>query len=239
MTATPAVAAVLFDLDGTLAVGDQDRQTVLSTAFERAGVEPFCDADAIETAAGDVPDADSDRDFFRRTFRIAAERHGGPIDQAAALARAYDGTIDRSAVSFRPGAETALEYARSLGPVGLVTNGQRENQRIKLEALGIEDAFDVRVFAGDDTPPKPSTEPFHTAVDSLGVTPSSAYYVGNSLAHDVVGAKRAGLGVGWVPHGVSGTVEPTEVEARPDHTLDTLAELEDVLDPAPQDSSAE
>lgn len=231
MSPATAVAAVLFDLDGTLAVPNQDPEMVLSTAFERAGVEPFCDADELQVAADDVPDADSDRDFFRRAFRIAAQRHDGPLDEAARLARAYDETVDRSAVSFRPGAQSALEFARSIGPVGLITNGGRENQLVKLRALGIEDAFDARVFAGDDTPPKPATEPFQAAVESLGVDPGSAYYVGNSLPHDVVGARQAGLGVGWIPHRQDVEVGQSDVDVRPDHTLETLADLEDALEP--------
>ena len=57
-----ALEALIFDLDGTLAVSDQDASTVLSNAFAAAGVDPFCDVDAVTAAANDVPDADSDRD---------------------------------------------------------------------------------------------------------------------------------------------------------------------------------
>ena len=230
MPSTPA--AIVFDLDGTLALHDQKTETVLGTAFEETGIEPFCDADDLAEAASDVPDADSDRDFFRRAFAIAAERYGGPADRATDLAHAYDAQIDHSQVSFREGARRALDLAAEVGPVGLVTNGQRSNQRKKLQALGIEDRFDAAVFAGTETPPKPDPEPFRTVVEGLEVPASGAYYVGNSLAHDVVGAKAVGLGAGWYPHDYDADEDPAAYEHQPDHTFDTLHDLTRVVDDA-------
>lgn len=224
------IHAVVFDLDGTLALHDQEPETVLKTAYDRTGVVPFCDAEDLAAAAGDVGDADSDRDFFRRAFTIAAERHGGPVDRAGDLATAYDAQIDHTQVSFREGAERALDLASQFGPVGLVTNGQRENQTRKLRALGIADRFDVSVFAGDDTPPKPDPEPFEFAVEGLDVPTAGAYYVGNSLAHDIVGAKGVGLGAGWYPHDFDADEDPTTYDHQPDHTFDSLHDLETVLE---------
>ena len=111
----------------------------------------------------------------------------------------------------------------------IATNGQRENQRVKLRALGIDDAFHTRFFAGDETPPKPAPEPFRSALQGLDVEPSAAYYVGNSLAHDVVGAKRVGLGAGWFPHEYARDEDPAGHDHPPDHTFETLHEIETVL----------
>ena len=230
MSSPSPIDAVVFDLDGTLALHDQKPEAVLSTAFERTGLDPFCDADDLADAADDVGNADSDLDFFRQTFRLVAERQGGPVDRAGALARAYDEQVDHTQVSFRDGAERALDLASEVGPVGLITNGQRENQRTKLAALGIEDRFDASVFAGDDTPPKPDPRPFRTAVDALGVPAEGAYYVGNSLKHDVVGAKAVGLGAGWYPHEYDAGEDPAAYDHQPDHTFETLHDLERVLD---------
>lgn len=224
------IDAVLFDLDGTLAESDQDPAAVLQTAFTAAGVERFCGVDELHEAAAAVGEADDDVDFFRRTFRRAAERHGGPVEAAPDLGVAYDAAIDRSAVSFRPGAETALSVARQQGPVGLITNGSREGQRVKLRSLGIEDVFETRVFAGDDTRSKPAPEPFETAVGALGIDPGAGIYVGNSYEDDVVGAKTVGLRAGWVPHGPSDRTEPPSGGHRPDHTFESLHGLVGLLE---------
>ena len=229
MPSPSPIDAVVFDLDGTLAMHDQDPADVLAAAFDETGVAPFCDDDALTDAAMAVPDADSDRDFYRRAFAIAAERHDGPVDRALELATAYDVNVDRAQVSFRDGAERALALAAELGPVGLVTNGQRTNQRTKLAALGLDDWFDAAVFAGTETPPKPDPEPFQTVVEGLDVAADGTYYVGNSLAHDVVGAKEVGLGAGWYPTEYDADEDPTSFAHQPDHTFETLAELETVV----------
>lgn len=228
-----AIDAVLFDLDGTLAESDQDPDTVLETAFSAVGVTRFCDPDQIRAAAADVDVADDDVDFFRQTFRRAAARHDGPVAAAGDLASAYDAAIDRSAVSFRPGAATALSVARDRGPVGLITNGSRESQLIKLRSLGIDDAFDTRVFAGDGTQSKPAPEPFETAVTDLGIEPHAGYFVGNSLEDDVVGAKNLGLRAGWFPQAGDDREDPSVEGHRPDHTFESLHELVTLIEDAP------
>ncbi|MEF8776708.1 MAG: HAD family hydrolase [Haloarculaceae archaeon] len=229
MPSPSPIDAVVFDLDGTLARHDQEPASVLMAAFAETDVTPFCDADDLAEAANDVVDADSDRDFFRQTFRLAAERHAGPTDRAEDIARAYDTHVDHTRVSFREGAERALDLASEVGPVGLITNGQRENQLTKLRSLGIQDRFDASIFAGDDTPAKPDPRPFRRAIDALGVPTAGAYYVGNSLRHDVVGAKTVGLGAGWYPNGDQADEDPAAYDHQPDHTFDTLHDLEHVL----------
>jgi len=56
--------------------------------------------------------------------------------------------------------------------VAAVTNGGPDMQRAKLRGLGIHDHFETVVFAGYDVAAKPDPEPFHTALDFLGSTPS-------------------------------------------------------------------
>ena len=191
------IAAVCFDLDNTLLKYNQDGDEVLVEAFERAGVEGFCDVDELWACADEVPDAEDDHHFLTQTFEIAAERHGGPASAAESLAAAYETAIDHTDVSFRAGAERGLEYARAHGPVGLVTNGERATQSVKLEALGIHDCFETHVYAGEMTPPKPAPEPFDRAVAELGTDPGRTLYVGNSFEADVVGAREAGLRAAW------------------------------------------
>jgi len=222
--------AVLFDLDGTLIEYDRPYDDVFATAFDRVGVDPFCDWGQFTEAARDVHDAETTLEFYRQTYRIAAERHDGPVDAVGDLAKAYNEGIDHTEVSFRPGAERALELARESHHVGLVTNGDRETQGTKLDALDLYDAFDTSVFAGGQGHSKPHPQPFLTAVDDLAVPTDAAYYVGNSLAHDVVGAKRAGLGAGWYPHDYDLDDDPADFEHRPDHHFETLGDLESVLE---------
>lgn len=221
----PSTAAVLFDLDGTLCVHEQDGDALLQQTFERVGVDPFVDQTRLRAAIYDAPDANGETEFLTNAFALAAERAGaGPVP-AADIAQTYMDRIDHTAVRFREGARDALDAVDDR-PVGLVTNGSRENQRQKLETLGIEDAFDAIVYAGDGLPAKPATEPFESILADLDVAAGATVNVGNSLGSDVVGANEAGVRSVWVPtavdHEESATVEPT-------HTLDSLAKLPAVL----------
>lgn len=221
----PGADAVLFDLDDTLCVHDQDRETLLRRTFEQVGVDAFTDQTGLRTAFHRAPDADGTAAFLANAFEIAAEQaNAGPIP-AGEIAHTYLDLIDPTAVSFRDGAPEALQSVADR-PIGLITNGDRDHQRQKLETLGIEDAFDAVVYAGDEAPSKPSPEPFEMVLADLGVDRSGTIHVGNSLADDVAGANGVGIGSVWVPtenDGQSGAaVEPL-------HTLESLHQLETVL----------
>lgn len=219
---------VLFDLDSTLCQSTQDDAEVHAETFARADVEPFCDVTTIREVASTIGDAEDDRDFFRRLFERAARRVGaGPVD-ADALAAATLAVKDDTAVEWRPGAKTALKRARERATVGLVTNGGRASQRTKLGVLGIEDAFETVVYAGDTSEPKPSPAPFEAALDALGSRPADALYVGNDYRADVIGAKRAGLVACWVPseHDLGAPENPAYT---PDYRIDSPGDLETVF----------
>lgn len=220
----PSTTTVLFDLDHTICYYNQDGEDVIDAAFRDAGVEPFCDAEEFAVAANEVGRADSDHDFLARGFEIAANNHGGDPADAPAVARGYLEALDHTDVSFRDGAEAALAAVRESHRVGMVTNGGREAQQTKLESLGIADAFETVVFAGETTPPKPDTRPFELALDRLDVAPDSALHVGDSLDADVRGAREAGLRAAWYP------MEEAEPDGHePDHVLETLGDLPSVL----------
>lgn len=221
-------SAICFDLDDTLLEYNQDPDAVLDAAHRTAGVGRFCSPDELWSVASDVGHVESDHEFLTRLFRTAARRHGGPTESAASLARGYEDATDHTDVSFRPGAADALELARAHGPVGLITNGSRRTQETKLDALGIGSAFETRVFAGDETPPKPATDPFEQALVELDAGPTETLYVGNSLEYDVAGAKRAGLRAAWFPADHERDAEPDAHV--PDHRFETLAELQSVLE---------
>lgn len=201
----------------------------MAETFDRAGVAPFVDSEALWPLADRVGHVDSDHEFLRELWGIAASEYGGPSDPAVheRLARSHEAATDHTAVSLRPGAEHALEAIADGGHgVGLVTNGSRRTQIQKLDALSLGDHFETVVYAGEDTAPKPDTEPFDLALSRLDGRPEASLYVGNSLEHDVVGAQRAGLRVAWLP----GPYDPATPDPHaPDYHLGSLADLPDVL----------
>lgn len=215
--------AVLFDLDGTLCQRTQDTEQLYRESFERAGVEPFGSPGSLWGALDGPPDHSDRVGYLGAGFARLAARHGRPDVDPLALADAMTNLVDDSQVRLRSGASTALDSATEAGPVGLVTNGTERRQRVKLQALGITDRFDARVYAFDLPRRKPHADPFDRALAALDTNPGRALYVGDSLEHDVAGAHNAGVPVAWL----SGGDSPAPYE--PDHVLDSIAELQTLL----------
>jgi HAD superfamily hydrolase (TIGR01509 family) len=224
------LAAVLFDLDGTLCVDDQAFVDVWAAAFERVDFDPpVGPADVAAVDPGDLPPVEDRRGFYAALYRVAVERVGHDPDpeRAAAAADAYTAAHDLRAVSFRAGAEAALSAARADHAVGLVTNGDRETQTAKLEALGVVDAVDAAVFCAPEhgVPGKPDPEPVEAALADLGVDPGRALLVGDDLRADVGAARDAGMRSAWVPRGTP----PADPDPAPDHVFDSMHGVADLL----------
>lgn len=215
---------VLFDLDGTLCEYRRSDDEVLRSAFESTGVKPsFTIAEYFdEYRHGDYVEQYDDVDVIReRAFAALTAARGDGPETGVAVARAFAAERDHRNVRPLPGALEALESAATQSRVGLVTNALPGMQRPKLESLGIENHFEVCVFAGYDTAPKPSTKPFECALDAIGGEPSRSVHIGNSLRGDVGGAQTAGLNTVFV--GEQSSVE--EGDVTPDLRVESMVEL--------------
>ncbi|QSG04430.1 HAD family hydrolase [Halapricum desulfuricans] len=217
------VDSVLFDLDGTLCRRTQDMQAVYERAFERAGETPFGDPPALWEALDGPPDHGDTVGYFGAGLARVAAQHGRSSVDTLAVARALVSEIDDSAVTHLPGAETALESAAAVGPIGVVTNGPRDRQRTKLDALGVTGRFDVVVYGAELPRSKPHTAPFDRALEELDVARERTLYVGNSLAYDVAGAHNAGLSVAWL------RADEGAGAYEPEYVIDSLVELPAIL----------
>ncbi len=219
---------VVFDLDNTICVHEQDDEEIHDEIFERAGVEEFFrPADMYALDTDDLPPVDSDREYFEHVYRALAAEVGGDPAHAEPLAAATVEVLDYTQVDFREGAEEALACAAENGPVGLVTNGSEEVQTTKLAALGVRDVFDVEVFCGpgSDVAPKPDPTGLEVALDELGADPRRTLKVGDVLELDVAAARNAGMAAAWVP---SRDPDP-DPDPVPDYTLDSVSAVADLL----------
>jgi len=223
-----SLSAVLFDLDDTLCEYRRSPTERLDAAFSRVGVDRFCSPADMDAVLGDLPTTDTDVGFYTNWFAAAADRADADRTLAPDLGRAYAEVLDHSDVVFRHGARETVEdlLAHDGYDVGLVTNGGRATQTEKLDALGLTDAFDVRVFATPEHGLKPDPYPFERALTTLDATVDRSLYVGNSLRADVAGANSLGMHTAWYPTERGRVANP---DPSPDHTLDTLADLAAVL----------
>jgi HAD superfamily hydrolase (TIGR01509 family) len=215
--------AVLFDLDDTLCRYRRGGAELLSIAFERVGVEPLFTLEAYHERYPEfVDETEGIRDLRRACFVALAEEAGHDPEVGRAIEAAFADERDHGDVEPLPGARQAVETLAGDHRLGLVTNGAPEMQRQKLDGLGLADRFETVVYAGYDAPGKPAPEPFHAALDDLGVPASRAVHVGNSLSSDVAGAHAAGVESAWLAGDDATAPDPT-----PDYRLRSLSELTD------------
>ena len=86
--------------------------------------------------------------------------------------------------------------------IGIVTNGISEMQHNKLRETGVDKLVDAIVVSGDLPFKKPSAEIFDYAAEKLGVRNDQAIFVGDHPRNDIAGARKAGMNVVWMKHGL-------------------------------------
>jgi putative hydrolase of the HAD superfamily len=83
-------------------------------------------------------------------------------------------------------------------PLGIISNGVREQQIGKLERAGLMKYFSVQVFSDDTGLGKPAPRIFIEACHRAEAIPAECVYVGDSLEGDVVPARAIGMQAVWL-----------------------------------------
>jgi phosphoglycolate phosphatase len=219
------LAAVLFDLDGTLL----DTAADIALALNRTMVEYEC-----------KPLAEDDvRRMVGRGSPILIERAVAAQDriidaatQAAMLERFFHhyGQLEESNEDTAQPYTGAAESLRTLHDAGLrtavVTNKQHRFAGALLDRLGLADWVDVVVGGDTCARRKPDPQPLLFACNSLHVPPSESLMVGDSV-NDVQAARAAGIPIVCVSYGYNEGRDPRTLEC--DLLLDSLAELPALL----------
>ncbi|WP_299270018.1 HAD family hydrolase [Halorientalis sp.] len=212
--------AVFLDLDGTLCEYRRSRAELLATAFDELGVDRFfTPAEYRNKLFMQVVTDETRAERREMAFAALAEESGRDPAVGRRLAALYASMRDHSDVEPLPGALAALDSLGEAYDLALVANGGPETQDPKLDALGIRDVFDVIVYGGYDTAPKPEPGPFHEALYALDTAPRRAVHVGDTVHKDVRGADGAGIQAALLTDGS----EPTST---PDYVLSSMADLE-------------
>lgn len=223
---TAPVEAVLFDIDDTLCRYRRSGAELLSLAFDHVGVDPLFGVEDYHERYPEFVARTDDVDSLRTAcFAALASERGRDPDLGRRVAAAFAAERDHRDVRPLPGALEAVERLDEDYRLGVVTNGAPSMQRHKLDGLGLADAFEVVVFAGYDTAPKPEPEPFRRALRALSTRPERAVHVGNSTVSDVAGARAAGVRAAWLAD-TGGAV--TDPDPEPTYTLSSMADLHDL-----------
>ena len=218
------LAAVVFDLDGTLV----DSAAELADALDRLLAEydlPPAGVEATKRMVGDGA-----RLLLGRGLRQAGVELA-PADFEAAFARfidIYENELSDSSTLY-PGARACLDgLARRGLKLGLCTNKPARPTRQLLARLDLTDRFSAVVGGGDTAELKPHPLPLLTVVERLGAQPETTLYVGDSRT-DLETARAAGLAIALLPSGYG--MQPVTL-AESDLPVATLDDLTALLVPA-------
>jgi putative hydrolase of the HAD superfamily len=160
-------------------------------------------------------------------WRKIAER--GLVEVGAPDALAADIADDFAArrwarMALFPGVPETLRRIRQRGvSLALVTNGDRTQQRRKVEQHDLARFFDVILIEGEFGTGKPDESVYRHVLDTLGARPSEAWMVGDNLEWDVTAPQRLGLRGAWVD--ATGRGLPALGDVRPDLILRAFTEI--------------
>ncbi len=83
-------------------------------------------------------------------------------------------------------------------PKGIISNGDKDQQRRKLKKTGIDHYFNIIVISEDIGIFKPDPEIFLHAVKKAGMEPSQCWYIGDKVSIDAKAAMDSGMKGVWL-----------------------------------------
>lgn len=198
-----SLRAVGFDLDGTL-FDHRGSATAAADGFlSEFGVAPTDHTRELWFAAeeheferwraGDIG--------FRQQRRNRVTTVFGALGlETPDTPEGLDSVFDRYLAAYRaawrlfPDSEDVLRRLRLRGVrIGILTNGNQEQQREKLERTGLMDLVDTVCVSEEIGAQKPDRRAFDILAERLGVAPGGCHFIGDSPEHDVAGARDAGM----------------------------------------------
>ncbi len=137
--------------------------------------------------------------------------------------RQFGESIRTHPLQFLDGVKDTLDYLSARHDLVLLTKGDLEEQKLKVERSGIEASFRQVVIVQEK-----DVVTYHQVVSELQVDPKHTWMVGNSPRSDINPALAAGLNAVYIPHPHTWHLEHEEVQDAGEGrvlTLSTFADL--------------
>ncbi|TDS83818.1 HAD family hydrolase [Nesterenkonia aurantiaca] len=195
--------AVGFDLDGTLFDHQCSAEAAVDAFFLSLGIDPSPAARQAWFAAekthferwrtGQISFQDQRRERLRTVLPLLGMKPQESDPQLDELFEGYLGAYRKEWRAF-PDSLGLLRTLRASGyRVGLLSNGTEGQQLDKLRRTGLAGAFDVVFTSEGIGVQKPDPGAFLALAEGLRVDVSDCLFVGDNAAHDVAGARDAGM----------------------------------------------
>lgn len=191
------LAAILFDLDGTLVNTDPLHYKAWQEMLREYGLE-------------------IDEAFYTR--RISGRLNPAIIqdilprlslEEGEQFAEQKEARFRELASELKPlaGLSDVLDWTEECGlKRAVVTNAPRKNAHFMLRALGLTNAFTTVILAEEAGAGKPDPAPYHLALRNLDITPESAI-----AFEDSPSGIRSSVGAGICTIGIASTHNPEDL----------------------------
>ncbi|MBU9673644.1 HAD family hydrolase [Planococcus sp. CP5-4] len=215
------IAAVLFDLDGTLLNRDASVVSFINEQYER-----------MQPSLGHIPKALYAERFIeldRRGYVWKDKVYAQLIQEFEIKDTTWEFLLEDYLANFQfhcvpfGGLRTLLEDLKGQGlKLGIISNGKGKFQMDNIKALGIEIYFDTILISESEGLRKPDPRIFERAMARLNVLPSVSLFIGDHPTTDVEAAENAGmLGIWKKDAGWS--------KAAADYSIDELNEVKRIV----------
>ena len=219
------VAAVIFDLDGTLIDSIDIYFMIVEKALEKLNL-PAVSRGRILAAA--------ETEEFNWELVLPQEvlcRREKIIDEVWAVINAIAPQMFAGNLDLIQGAERIVENLSSNGlKIGLVTSTQQRYLETKMQPLKnacVDTLFEAIVTSDDVEKRKPAPDPLINCAKQLAIKPGSCVYVGDT-ATDI----KAGKAAGMLTIGVLTGFDEYEIleKENPDAIMESVRNLLEVID---------
>ena len=219
------VAAVIFDLDGTLVDSIDIYFSIVEKALERLNLPGVSRSQILAAAESEdfkwelvLP-----QDVLSRKEKI--------IDEAWAVINEIAPQMFADNLDLIQGADRIVENLSSNGlKIGLVTSTQRKYLETKMQPLrngGVDTLFEAIITSDDVEKRKPAPDPLNACAQQLDMKPANCVYVGDTTT-DIKAGKAAGMRTIAV---LTGFDEYKALETEePDAIIENVQNLLEVID---------
>ena len=149
------------------------------------------------------------------TYRRLAERD--VQDEDVRRVQQFGEQIRTHPLELMDGVQETLDYLSPRHDLVLLTKGDVEEQKLKVERSGIEYYFRQVVIV-----PEKDVATYHHLVEELHIDPHQTWMIGNSPRSDINPALAAGLNAVFIPHPHTWHLEHEEVQNGGEGQLLTL-----------------
>ena len=234
--------AILFDLDGTIITSETIAEQAWREACKIAAkANKKLDSRKLFNLINEIRES-----YWNDPVKNAEGRKNIPqartwiVEQALSRIgvadRALAGSIELKystrkdeLTGFFPNTEDVLQRLSERNvKLVLVTNGEGEVQREKINRFRLERYFTACLIEGELGYGKPDLRVYQTALSKLAISAEEAWMIGNDLHYDLSGSKELGIFSVWCDFEKKGL--PSGSKVIPDKIIRDIAELLPLID---------